>query len=497
MKQIKKQIAILLCICMIGIFAWSPAWAEEEPAAVESAEQVADSEAAIGMFEAVLENLAMYARYDEISMTGLYREAVRRVLEEHPEMYESLMRGMLESIDEYSEYYTPEEAEELFSSVSGELLVGIGVTIDFSEDKAKVASVIPDTPAERAGIRVGDIIVGADGVDLRGAQSETVLSAVRGEEGTPVSVSLERDGVVYTVEMIREKIIGTSVESKIFSDEKQKVMYIRIYGFVDNTAELLRRALQEAVTEGATGIIMDLRDNGGGVFEQAILMADMLVPKGNVITSADHKIDVLDQTYTADAVDEIPFDIVVLVNENSASASEVLAAALQENGVAVLIGTNTFGKGTIQSIKKLELGGAIKFTVGFYLTPTGKNIHKVGLTPNVEVKNPAIPMDMSLFEEFAYNRVYRVGDSGGAVYTAKQLLKLLGGYTGEINDTFDQPLADAVSAFQDYAGLYPYGELDITTQIQLWNTVKQIKIEQDEQLKAAFSYFDMEVPEEM
>jgi len=419
----------------------------------------------------------------------LYMAAVEKLLAENPELYETVLKGMLESIDQYSEYYTAEESEALITSVSGEVS-GIGVTLDFSDPAAAViASVIPDTPAEKAGLQVGDVIVSANGVDLRNKMSEIILSHVRGETGSEIYLEVERDGAILGFTMVRAKVVGTSITHEVIEENGEKVMYIRIHSFVSNTAEKFAEAIAAADAQGIKNLIFDLRNNGGGILEQAILMAQQFVPVGKPVTTADYKIKALSKTYTGNAPDQKKYQIAILINGYSASASEVFAAALQENELAVLVGEKTYGKGTIQSINTLATGGLIKFTTGFYLTPKGNNINGVGLSPNIGVENSLQTIDKSQYDDFAYNRVYTVGDTGEEVRIAKEILTLYGMYAGEINDVFDSELSYAVYAFQSQANLFPYGVMDITTQINLRNYLDIVKIEQDDQLEAARNYF--------
>lgn len=293
------------------------------------------SEEAQSLVQAVAKQLGLYGRYESISERSLYKAAVERLIEEDPALYGTVLKAMLESVDEHSEYYTAEEAKGLMESINGEV-VGIGVTIDFSNPAAAViASVIPDTPADQAGLQVGDILVSADGTDLRGMKSESILKLVRGEAGTPVRLEVERDGAVLSYDLIREAIIGTSVTAEVFEEDGQKLMYIRVFGFVKNTAEKFKEALDQADQAGITNLIIDLRDNGGGILDQAVQMAGCFVPKDSIITTEDHKIELLNKVYKGTLAEKSKYDTVVLINKNSASASEVFAAALHENGAAV------------------------------------------------------------------------------------------------------------------------------------------------------------------
>ena len=225
-------------------------------------------------------------------------------------------------------------------------------------------------------------------------------------------------------------------------------------------------------------------------------IAGCFVPKDSIITTEYHKIELLNKVYKGTLAEKSKYDTVVLINKNSASASEVFAAALHENGAARLIGTRSYGKGTIQSITGLQTGGMIKYTSGFYLTPSGSNINGFGLVPDSEVENQMVPVDREKYGTFGYTRTYEMGDTGEEIRTAKEILNLFGIYQGEINDVFDQDMYYAVYAFQTQAKVFAYGVLDLTTQLQLHNYLGMAKIEQDDQIRAGFSYFGMTYPGE-
>lgn len=458
----------------------------------DEAESAAEDRAAF--VSDIVNYLSIYARYEKVMPETLYKEGLMRAVSDHPEIYESVLKGMLESIDEHSEYYNPEEAKLLKESISG-TIIGIGITFQMCPDGVEVQSVIDGTPAHNAGVQVGDVIVSADGTELAGMNSDTAASYIRGEAGTSLSIGIKRTanaGILY-LDVLREEIIGTSVASKVFEDGENKLMYIRVSGFVSNTADKFKEALDSAAGQGITNIIIDLRNNGGGLFDQAIRMADYLVPKGSVITTEDHKIKPLNHVYKAMYEDTENFSTVVLINEYSASASEVLSAALSENECATLIGTRSYGKGTIQTVADLFYGDSIKYTVGYYLTPLGNNINGVGLNPDTYVENTLTPFDMTNYTDFGYVGVYKVGDSGEEVKNAKRMLAAWGVYDGEINDVYDDAAASAVYKFQSSAGLFPYGELDLTTQHELYTRLSLSKVNHDNQLDAAFEHFGMKL----
>ena len=488
-KNTKRKLISLTCAAVLAVGCAVPAFADE-------ANQGINSDVAVGLTKAVADQLIMYGRYESISKGSLYEAALNKLLEEDPEAYETALKGMLESIDEHSEYYTPEEGKELMENIIGSNS-GIGVTIDFMDGNARIASVIPDTPAEKVGLQVGDILINADGTDLRGLNSEMILNYVRGEIGTTVHLTVDRNGNQIEFDLVREAIVGrTSVTSQIFNDGDKKLMYIRIHGFISNTAEKFAEALSSADKEGIINLIIDVRSNGGGIFDQAINIADNFVPKGSKITTEDHKITLLNKVYTGTKVDKNKYNVVLLQNEYSASASEVLSAALKENGVSYTIGTLSYGKGTIQSINQLMTGGMVKYTSGFYLTPNGNNINGVGIEPDESVDNTTKSVDMSKYADFKYTTVYKNGDKSDEIKTAKEMLSFLGLYSGEINDEFDNDMYYAVYAFQKQVKVFPYGVMDITTQIQLRNYMATVKVEHDNQLEAAFEHFGMKLPEE-
>ena len=440
----------------------------------------------------LVDYLGLGVRYDDVTRESLYKEGLLKVLDAHPELYEEVLRATLESIDEHSEYYDPEEAKVLNEEITG-TIVGIGITFQMCPDGVDVRSVIPDTPAAKAGLQVGDVIVSVDDILLGGLNSDTAGSYIRGEEGTTLRAGIKRKNIadILYLDMVREKIIGTSVTSRVFEDGADKLMYIAVYGFVSNTAETFKAALDDAQSQKIDKLIIDVRDNGGGLLNQAVLMADYLVPKGSIITTEDHKLKFLNYVYKAEQEDTEKFDTVVLVNENSASASEVLAAALSENECAKLIGTKTYGKGTIQTVMPLPYVDCVKYTIGYYLTPKDNNINGVGLTPDALVENKEAPLDMSKYTEFGYTQVYKLGDKGPDIKTAKELLNLWGAFEGEINEEYDEELEKAVFLFQGSTNLFPYGVLDLTTQRELYTRLEKSKVITDDQLDAAFSYFGM------
>lgn len=437
----------------------------------------------------IAKNISLFGRYDGLIENNLYLTALDAIIEENPELYETAVRAMVESVDENSAYYNQDEAKQFIESLDDEV-VGIGVSVLYQDGNIVVSQPIPCSPAEKAGIRAGDIIIAADGIDLTGMAFETAIEYIRGKEGTTVTVTVVRSGLDAPIKfsIVREKVTSTSVDYELIEQDGKRIARIIIYSFTENVALQFADAMAKAQSDGVKNIIIDLRDNGGGYLEQTVKIADMFLPEGKIITTEDHKIEMMNRVHTATGK-ATDYKIVILINEMSASASEVLTAALVENDAAIAIGTKSFGKGTVQQIYEVPDSALMKFTVAYYLTPKGNNIHKKGITPSSVVENSTVPVDMSQFSYFGLTKTYKIGDKGAEVENAKKMLETLGIYIGEINDIYDENLKSAVNLFQQAKGLYPYGVLDITTQMSLYETLRTTEVEVDDQLQAAIDVF--------
>lgn len=484
-KILLKAISLALAVSILSAGMLSYAVVEEEANGADMAETV----------EQTVEYLSVYARYDEISQAKLYKETLLKLIEENPELYEEALKVMLSSIDDYSEYFNAGEYQQYAEQAIGEF-VGIGINYQMGIEGIEVLSVIDDTPAQRAGLQVGDVIVSVDGVPTVGLNTNQARALIVGEIGTLLQVEVKRQnvGTLY-INIQRDLVKGNSVSSTIIEKDGIKVMYIRINSFISKTAEEFNRELDVADGEGIKNIIIDLRDNGGGILQAAIAIAERILPEGCVIVKEDHKMDLLDGEAVSHNKNPKDYNIVVLINENSASASEVLTAALSENNKAFIIGERSFGKGTIQSFAELPYGDSIKYTMAYYLTPNGNNLNKVGITPDQTVENEIVPFDMSPYKKFESVCVYKLGDSSEEIANAKAMLKVWGVYNGEINDCFDEEMENAVYKFQSATGLFPYGELDLTTQHELYTRLEMSKSEIDRQLDSALEYFGITTEE--
>lgn len=302
---------------------------------------------------------------------------------EEPDMdklMDGAYKGFVEALDDpYSSYMTKKEYDSWMTNIESEYS-GVGITFSMDMDgRYVVISVEKDSPAEAAGIKAGDILLKVDGKTYD--DMDIFATAIRGEKGTVVKLTYSRDGKEKTVSITREKIVQHSVYSEILDDG---TAYIAISSFIDNTAEDFSNALEDVEKKGADKLILDLRNNGGGLLTTCIDVADEFLDEGTVVY-VEGRTGKREDYSAKDGKTDL--ETVVLVNENSASAAEILAAALQDNG-CILVGNTTFGKGVIQSTAELKDGSALKWTIMQYFSPKGNVINKKGVTPDHEVEIP-------------------------------------------------------------------------------------------------------------
>ncbi len=301
------------------------------------------------------------------------------------ELMRGAIRGMLDALgDPHTSYMSPDEYTQANSSLQGEY-EGIGAVVDITGEYLKIISPMPNSPAEKAGIKIGDLIIAVDGQDMTGVDGSVVLSKVKGPAGTEVILTILREGVSepFDIKVTRAKIVQSSVSSKMLDSG---IAYVALSTFGDNTTRDLRNALKELMAQEPKGLILDLRFNGGGYLETAVEVTSQFINTGNVLLEqyGDGTITEYKAEKGGLALD-IP--MVVLVNEGSASASEITAGALQDAGRARLVGVTTYGKGTVQKWLELQDGqGAVRITIARWLTPKERQINGSGLTPDVVVE---------------------------------------------------------------------------------------------------------------
>ena len=324
---------------------------------------------------------------DEVRM---FTEALDRIRMAYVEeiddktLLENAIRGMLAGLDPHSAYMAGQEYDALQETTSGEF-GGLGIEVGRENGYIKVISPIDDTPADRAGIEAGDLIIQIDNKPLRELTPEEAANMMRGEPGTEVTVTIAREGMEpFELSVVREVIAITSVRSRIL---EPGYAYVRIAQFRLNTGEELEDELRELYAEHGElkGVVLDLRNNPGGVLQASVRVVDAFIEEGSIV-STKGRLGGNDMTFSASLATIAPdVPLAVLVNNGSASASEIVAGALQDHGRAVVMGTQSFGKGSVQTVLPLDDTRAIKLTTSMYYTPSGRSIQAQGITPDIIV----------------------------------------------------------------------------------------------------------------
>ena len=297
---------------------------------------------------------------------------------------DGMYKGMVESLgDPYSVYYTEKDYSELMDSTSGSF-GGVGIVMSQDPDTKDIVAikVNEDSPADKVGVSADDILIKVNGEDIKGQDLSTVVSKIRGEVGTSVNITVLRGEEELSFDIVRDVIKVTTVTYRM-EDEDKKEGYIYISEFDDVTYEQFMDALEDLKGQGMKSLLLDLRSNPGGNLNTVCDICDELLPEGRIVYVEDKNGKT--NEYTSDAGQSYKGPMVVLVDENSASASEILTGALKDYGLAKIVGKKTFGKGIVQSVYPLGDGTALKLTVEDYFTPNGHNIHGKGIEPDVEV----------------------------------------------------------------------------------------------------------------
>jgi carboxyl-terminal processing protease len=337
------------------------------------------------------------------SQGRLYQEAMGiierdyyRPVDPKQSLDESLTAVVKGLDDRFSNYFSPKAYSD-FNEVTGGQFEGVGMTVEQDPKGLRIISVYPDTPAKRGGLKPGDLITAVNGKSLAGASSAEATTRIKGPAGTTVRLTIRSGGKERTVSLQRQKVEIPVVESSMKHAGGQPVAYVHLASFTSGAHGQVRSAIDGLLHKGAKGVVLDLRDNGGGLLDEAVLISSIFLPDGKVVSTKgrarpEHVYDA-----TGGAIStKIP--VVVLVNGQTASASEIVTGALQDRHRATVVGTHTFGKGVFQEVERLSNGGALDITVGEYFLPSGRNLggggvkRGSGITPNVEAKdNPKTP----------------------------------------------------------------------------------------------------------
>jgi len=337
--------------------------------------------------------------YEKIDLFG---EVLEKVQDEYvdeidqAEVMDFAINGILQSLDPYSAYMNPKIFEEMQTETSGEF-GGLGIEVSMEGGVVKVISPIDDTPASRVGVKAGDYIVRINGDQVQGKTLMEAVNLMRGPVGTPIEITIRRKGLkkAKIFKIIREIIEIKSVISKLIDDE---IGYLRLRAFNENSSNQLKgEILKLEKNNKLVGYILDLRNNPGGLLSQAVRISDFFLDDGEIVSTRGRK-SRENRKFFAKKGDRIKGKpLIVLINNGSASASEIVAGALQDQKRAVLLGEDTYGKGSVQSIIPLRNKGAIRLTISKYYLPSGKSISEVGVTPDIRVEEED--------EEFSINTI--------------------------------------------------------------------------------------------
>ena len=325
--------------------------------------------------------------YDKIDLFG---EVLNKINKEyvddvnHSDVMDAAINGVLQSLDPYSAYMSPETFKEMETETSGKF-GGLGIEVGMEFGVVKIITPMDNSPAEREGVKAGDYIVKINGIQVQGKTLSEAVELMRGPVGSKLEITIRRKGVkkALVFEITREIIEVKSVKSKIIDDS---VGYIRLTAFNENSSKQVKQRIKKFKKNKIKKYVLDLRNNPGGLLSQAVKISDFFLDDGEIVSTKSRK-SFENKKYFANQGDIINGEtLIVLINYGSASASEIVAGALKDHKRAIVIGENSYGKGSVQSIIPLKNKGAIRLTISKYYLPSGKSISGTGITPDIEVE---------------------------------------------------------------------------------------------------------------
>jgi carboxyl-terminal processing protease len=414
----------------------------------------------------------LYQAFDTLK-NGYYQKVNQQKL------INGAINGMVESLgDPYSDYMSNDEAKNFHSSISSSF-EGIGAEIQEKDGHILIVSPIKGSPAEKAGLKPNDMIMAVNGKSLQGMNSTQAVTLIRGKKGTKVELTIQRAGsdTPVTVPIIRDTIPIETVYGEMVGDGIAKV---QVTSFSTNTAKELQDTLNDLQKKGMKGLVLDLRQNPGGLLDQALSISSMFVPKGKVIVKEQDRNGKIKE-YTSDNSGNPNLPLVVLIDKGSASASEILSAAVSESAGVPLVGEKSFGKGTVQTASDFKDGSNLKFTIAKWLTPNGNWIHKKGIKPDYEVALP----DYASLSIINPDKELTLSSSGTDVQTAQKMLKAIGYDPGREDGFFDDKTKAAVQTFQKAQNLPVNGVLKGDTTLKLMDVLRGKIQANDTQLQKA------------
>jgi carboxyl-terminal processing protease len=452
-KRIARVIAIITVAALVvtsATFLGSMYWGASYGASIDAEEQAYLNER--------LDLLKEYVK----SVESQYKDDV-----DYKTLIDGAFAGVVDALgDPYSVYYADSgDSDDFTTDVLG-VFYGVGLSLEEFAGDIRVIVALPGTPASKAGVMTGDVIKSVNGVSISGKSMNEVVAMIRGEHGTRVNIVFNREGADISKDLVRDVIRIASVEGGLIDDD---IGYIRIASFDDDSGDEFRDMRDELIKEGAKSLIVDLRNNPGGLVSSVLRVADSLMPEGNAVYFRKKgKLIGLEKS-SGRYYKEMP--VVLLINKGSASGSEILAGALKDSGAATLVGTETYGKGVGQTIYEVQGGGSIKISTFYFETPDKHKVDSVGISPDYYVTAPAASPDETLerymsFAPMSESRKPALGEKGLNVFGAQQRLALLG-YDVNVTGDMDEATVEAVKRFQTSVGVHAYGVLDYGTMTSL------------------------------
>ena len=397
------------------------------------------------------------------------------------QLIQGALKGMAESVgDPYTTYLVNDETAQLDETVNG-AFGGIGAELKSDQSRVVISTTMEGSPSQQVGLQADDVITKVNGEDMTGKTISEVVKKVRGEVGTDVVLTIERAGTSLEVKLTRASIAINTVKAEL-DKEDATIGHVRITSFAKNTAEELEKAVKDLTEKGAKSFVFDVRYNPGGLLDQAYKVANMFLKDGEPIVQVEDRFGEKKIYKASSSIGEfkITQPYVLLVNEGSASASEILAAAIKEGAGGQIVGTKTYGKGTVQSVVDITDNSELKYTNAKWLTPKGNWIHKEGVTPTKEVNLP----DYAFLKIIDARETLKVGSVSQNVLSVETILKGLG-YSVTADGYFDEATKNAVKSYQQKEGLTATGEVDEETAQKLMNSVRELIQQNDTQYQAA------------
>ncbi len=422
--------------------------------------------------------------YYGISDAQLLYSALCSTIEEGKFDINKVIEKMISALeDEHADYYTQEEITSLMQDYKGEFS-GIGVVMTMNEKGLFITSVMEDSAAQKAGVKEGDYIVAVNGTSVIGMQISDARNLVVGPDGTEVKVTVIRGEETLDFTCVRSKVSVSNIETDMVEED---IAYLKIVQFAQNTPDEIAEYVKELQQKSVKKLVIDLRNNPGGDIDAAISIANIFISAGQIgefrYRNEKNNTTIKSTNYNAPRL-----KIVVLVNGGSASASEFLAMAFQGRGAGKIMGTKTYGKGSMQIVKTLPVGGGMKYTIGEFYTTKGQRVHTVGITPDIIVENTLISVEEEKFVKIDYNRMDEAGKNGEMNLALEQRLYAVGLLAEEADDVFDEKTAEAVKNLQLTLGYEVTGVPGFYEYLYLNDFDYDFDIEVDNQLNSAIDY---------